>query len=514
MISGKNLVSGVWESFDGASQFYSSDAQNQEPLPIAFEEANKGQIDRALVGASESFRSFRTTSFKRRADFLLAIKKELETHKEEILKYYQKESALPQGRAEGEFKRTLDQLQSFVSLLNKGVFANISIHTQGPDLRKMLFGIGPVVVFGASNFPLAFSTVGGDTASAFAAGCPVIVKSHPYHAATSECVAQCISNAIQNCQLPPGIFSHLTGSSHEIGSQLVMHPLTKGVGFTGSFTGGKALYDLAQKRLEPIPVFSEMGSINPIFILNDRLKSKTSVLAEEMIQSVLLGSGQFCTNPGLIVIHDPTEKSHFFTYLCDAIKESKLGPMVHSNIEKHYLKRRGELKNMNLLESFCQAENSEAAIGSVSASRFMSSPNLAEEVFGPFTLVVNCKTQEEMIGVAQSLQGQLTATLLGSPSDLVYAKKLLEYLQLKAGRLLFEGVPTGVAVTQAMQHGGPFPATTDPRFTSVGVDSIYRWLQPLAFQDCPQELLPEALKNENPLGLLRTVDGELTTKVI
>ena len=514
MISGGNLVNGVWESSKSSPHFFTKNPQNQKPLPTAFEEANEDQIQRALEGASESFESYRTTSFETRANFLSAIQKELQAHKEEILIYYQKESALPQGRAEGEFQRTLDQLQRFVELLQKGIFANIRIHTQGPDIRKMLFGIGPIVVFGASNFPLAFSTAGGDTASALAAGCPVIVKGHPYHAATSESVARCISNAVQKCNLPSGIFSHLTGASHEVGSRLVSHPLTKGVGFTGSFKGGRALFDLAQKRTEPIPVFSEMGSINPIFILENQLQTDAAVLAKEIAQSVLLGSGQFCTNPGLIVIHDPSGKSHFYKSLCNEVKGAELAPMVHSNIEKQYQEKLKELSDTNALNSFYQAENCTAAISEVAASTFIKFSNLADEVFGPFTLVVSCKTAEELIKVANALPGQLTATILGTSSDLVSSKKLSTRLQLKTGRLLFKGVPTGVAVTQAMQHGGPYPASTDPRFTAVGTDAIYRWLQPVAFQDCPQDLLPEALRNENPLGLLRSINGELTTEAL
>lgn len=514
MISGKNLVNGNWESSKDSVQFYTLNPHNQKPLPTAFEEATEDQIQRALVGATESFELFRTTSFEARAEFLITIQHELQAQKDEILIQYQKESALPQGRAEGEFQRTLDQLQRFIELLKKGNFADIKIHNQGPDLRKMLLGIGPIVVFGASNFPLAFSTAGGDTVSALAAGCPVIVKGHPYHAGTSEWVAHCISNAVQKCKLPPGVFSHLSGASHEVGSRLVAHPLTKGVGFTGSFKGGKALYDLAQKRAVPIPVFCEMGSINPIFILENQLQTEAGVLVKDIAQSFLLGSGQFCTNPGLIVIHDPSEKNHFYTHLCNEIKEVELAPMVHPNIEKHYLQKLNELIEKNLLNAIFQAENCAAAIGKVEASDFIRYSNLAEEVFGPFTLVVCCKTSEELVEVAHALQGQLTATILGSTSDLTQAKNLLSILSLKTGRLLFKGVPTGVAVTQAMQHGGPFPATTDPRFTAVGTDAIYRWLQPIAFQDCPQELLPEALKNENPKGLVRSINGELTTEAL
>ena len=294
MINGKNLVAGNWESQSDSIKFQTINPKTQEALAIDFQQATSDQISRALEAASESFELVAALRLTDRIRFLECIQKEMQLIQSEIIATYQMESALAEGRANGEFQRTMDQIQRFIELLQKGNFVKASLHTGGPDLRKMLYPIGPVVVFGASNFPLAFSTAGGDTISAFAAACPVVVKAHPYHAGTSELVAQAITKAVEKCKLPKGIFSHLGGQSHDIGSKLVSNPLVKGVGFTGSFSGGKALYDLAQQRAEPIPVFAEMGSINPIFILEAKLKSDRS-LAEAIAQSVTLGTGQFCT---------------------------------------------------------------------------------------------------------------------------------------------------------------------------------------------------------------------------
>ena len=513
MINGKNLVAGNWESQSDSIKFQTINPKTQEALEVDFQQATSDQISRALEAASESFELVAAISLTDRILFLECIQKEMQLIQSEIIATYQMESALAEGRANGEFQRTMDQIQRFIELLQKGNFVKASLHTGGPDLRKMLYPIGPVVVFGASNFPLAFSTAGGDTISAFAAACPVVVKAHPYHAGTSELVAQAITKAVEKCKLPKGIFSHLGGQSHDIGSELVSNPLAKGVGFTGSFSGGKALYDLAQQREEPIPVFAEMGSINPIFILEAKLKSDRS-LAEAIAQSVTLGTGQFCTNPGLIVVCDPSGQFDLAKKISDRMEGLQLPPMVHENIQIQYDEQLSSFDSSNKLDTFFKSETCSAAIGSVNATRFLSDHSLMQEVFGPFTLVVECKNEEELIAVGASIEGQLTATILGEPSDAGVSKKLLSKLKSKAGRILFQGVPTGVAVTEAMQHGGPFPATTDNRFTSVGTDAVYRWLRPVAFQDCPNELLPAALQNENPLGILRTIDGKLTTDAI
>lgn len=513
MINGMNLVAGKWEHNKNAELFQTVNPKTNKPLPVEFQQAATDQINSAVAALSESFEFFAQTSFKDRILFLNTIQEELRLAQSSIIATYQEESALPEGRAKGEFQRTLDQIQRFIELLEEGSFIAASIHTQGPDLRKMLYPIGPVVVFGASNFPLAFSTAGGDTISAFAAGCPVLVKAHPYHAGTSEQVARAITKAIEKCKLPLEIFSHLGGHSHIVGSQLVSHSLIKGVGFTGSFSGGKALYDLAQKREEPIPVFAEMGSVNPIFILENKLKTDSNLPAG-LAQSITLGTGQFCTNPGLIVVCDSSGGTDFAKRISEAIEGVELPPMVHANIQKQYDKQLSKLKEGSQVDTLFLAKSCTAAIGSVHATKFLTDSSLGEEVFGPFTLVVRCSTNDEMLEVATSLEGQLTTTILGDVLDQEVSKRLLSKLQSKAGRILFQGVPTGVAVTQPMQHGGPYPASTDSRFSSVGTDAIYRWLRPVAFQDCPDELLPDPLKNENPLGLQRKVDGRLISSAL
>ena len=513
MITGQNLVGGEWQSNNSSKYFKTSNPKTGKNLSISFEQASEDQTNLAVDSATSVFELYSNTTLKERAQFLGIIQDELKILKPQILYCYQAESSFPEGRAFGEFDRTIDQIDRFIDLLNEGSFLQATIQTQSPDLRKTLVSIGPIVVFGASNFPLAFSTAGGDTISALAAGCPVILKAHPYHAGTSEWVARAINNALIKCDLPLEIFSHLGGQSFTVGSQLVMHPNIKGVGFTGSFKGGKALYDMSQKRIEPIPVFAEMGSINPVFILENKLKSDIN-LAEILGQSIGLGIGQFCTNPGLIVIHDPREETDFINSLQMKIKELSLGPMVHSQIESNYNQKLIQLKNKKELLQVTASENSCAALGVTSASIFLEHLDLAEEVFGPFSLVVQCKESSELLALASKLPGQLTATILGDINDRNILQKLLPILKEKAGRLLFEGVPTGVAVTQAMHHGGPYPATTDCRFTSVGSDSIYRWLRPLSFQDCPNELLPAALQNENPLQLSRKVDGVFTNSAV
>ena len=513
MITGQNLVGGLWESNASDRIFQTANPKTKELLSPMFQEATSEQVTLAVEKAAAAFEAYAATSFEQRVELLKAIQDEIKQKKTEIIGTYQVESALPEGRAKGELQRTLDQIERFIELLKDGSFSQATIHTHGPDLRKMLFPMGPIVVFGASNFPLAFSTAGGDTISALAAGCPVIVKAHPYHAGTSELVAQAIHSALKNRGLPLSIFSHLGGQSHTVGSDLVTHAKVKGVGFTGSFFGGKALYDLAQKRSEPIPVFAEMGSINPVFILEHKLKSDEN-LAADLASSVTLGTGQFCTNPGVIIICDPSQESSLVRRMHEEMRKMELPPMVHANIELKFKEQIAELTARGKEVEYYFSDNNHAVIGVVSAFHFIENPSLSEEVFGPFSLIVHCHSLEEMVDVVAGLKGQLTATLLSSPEDQKAVQLLLPKVQAKVGRVLFEGVPTGVAVTQAMQHGGPYPATTDSRFTSVGSDAIYRWLHPLAFQDCPDELLPLALKKENPLGIQRRVNGVLTTEAV
>ena len=501
----QNLVGGIWDDNSQANTYKTVNPITKASLPTNFQEASKQQIQISVNKASEAFDLYSSISFAERIKFLSSIKSGLLKKSDKILETFQNESALPKSRAEGEFQRTVNQIENFVTLLEEGSFIKPIIHTGGPDLRKMLNPIGPVAVFGASNFPLAFSTAGGDTISALAAGCPVIVKAHPYHSGTSTIVAEVINNALLNSDLPVEIFSHLGGTSNSVGSNLVSHPLIKAVGFTGSFQGGKALYDLAQNRSEPIPVFAEMGSINPIFI-TEKYLLEDNKLPANLAQSISLGTGQFCTNPGMIIYCDSENKSDIskqvYELLCDAL----LPPMVHINIENNYKLKLKNLKKNNHVKLMGISDNN-SSLATISAQQLIENTYLFEEIFGPFSLVVHCNSLNEMNKIASLIPGQLTATILAKKSDFSNISSIVKILKNKVGRLLFEGVPTGVAINQAMNHGGPYPASTDVRYTSVGTDSIYRWLRPISFQDCPDSFLPPALQNVNPLGINRVVNG-------
>ena len=470
-----------------------------------FLKATKREVDNALEAAATAFVEFSQTSLKKRQDFLAAINHQLTSRRDEILSAYQEESCLPKGRAEGEFGRTQGQIQSFINLLERGEFLQASIEqpTEGVALRKMLHPIGPIAVFGASNFPLAFSTAGGDTISAFTAGCPVIVKAHPFHPLTSALVAQAIQAAVEETQLPKGVFSHLQSDEHELGQIIVKHNLLKGVGFTGSYKGGRALYDLAQKRLNPIPVFAEMGSINPMILYPSALKKPN--LVQQLGDSITLGGGQFCTNPGLLIaVGDTNTLDAFETALSNYLMEKEAHPMVHLSILTRF---KDQLQLLD--KSLNKCEGKEAFLGVTTAKEFVESEVLKEEVFGPYSLLVRCENNAQVEEILESIDGQLTITLLGEEEDLPKMKSILPLAQQKAGRILFEGVPTGVAVTQTMTHGGPFPASTDGRFTAVGTDAIYRWLRPVSYQACPSELLPLPLQDSNPWGIPQRINGTL-----
>jgi NADP-dependent aldehyde dehydrogenase len=414
-------------------------------------------------------------------------------------------------------------LTSYAEACENGNWLDVKIDTSIPDrnppkvdLRKTLMPLGPVVVFGASNFPFAYSTAGGDTACAFAAGCPVIVKAHPAHSETSELVAKAISKAAANCYMPTGVFSHVHGASTEVGKELVTHPHTKAVGFTGSFAGGKALFDWANQRKEPIPVFAEMSSINPIFLLPEKMKASAPDVAKLVAASVTLGVGQFCTNPGLIFGIDNDDLKEFIKVLNNEIKLSVPGTMLHTGIFKNYVEKRALSLSQQDVETIAISEKEPfsnqgiATIASASVQAYLNNPVLHQEVFGPFSIIIKCKDVNEMIKAALNTEGQLTSTLMATDNDIRNNEELVEEIKNICGRLVINGVPTGVEVCASMQHGGPFPATTDSRFTAVGEDGIKRFARPICFQNWSNELLPDELKNENPLGIWRMVNNELT----
>jgi len=487
-----------------------------------YQDATTEEINAVMEKAWIAFQEYRKFSLKQRARFMHAVAKELEDLDNELLQIAHEETHLPEPRLKNEKARTIFQLENYADACEKGDWLEARIDTAVPDrnppkadLRKLLIPLGPVVVFGAANFPFAYSTAGGDTACAFAAGCPVIVKAHPAHARTSEMVANAVIRAAVNCNMPDGIFAHVHGAGNEVGETLVKHPLTKAVGFTGSLLGGKQLFDWANQRKEPIPVFAEMSSINPVFLMPEKLKQSATDVANLYASSITLGVGQFCTNPGLIIGVENNDLETFIQTVGEAIKKTSPGDMLHTGIFKNYVERRANALSQESVETVATSQTEPLlnqgapTIASATAQAFMNNPVLHQEVFGPYSIVIRCKDVDEMTDVAKHIEGQLTATMMATESDIREHGELVESLKQICGRFILNGVPTGVEVCLSMQHGGPFPATTDPRFTSVGADGIKRFARPLCYQNWPNELLPDELKNENPLGIWRTVNDQL-----
>ena len=476
-------------------------------------------LDQIFQSAQEAFLYYKNVSGKEKAAFLRKIADGLEAEKTSLIPLASGESNLPEARITGELGRTLGQIRLFANLVEEGSWVEAVIDHSDPerapvpkpDIRRFLTALGPVVVFGASNFPLAFSTAGGDTISALAAGCPVIYKAHPAHPETSRLVGQVIHKALIDAGLTIGIFTHVEGGI-EIGQALAKHPLAKAVAFTGSFAGGKALFDAASQRKEPIPVFAEMGSVNPIIALKEKLGNNLEALAKQFVASLTLGAGQFCTNPGLIMV--PAEHAAVFAKAVkNELEQIIAAPMLHSGIAEAYYNALAILEGRKELEWIQVAAAKDLikaypALAKIKASDWLEDEHFQQEVFGSFALMVVYEHFNELYAIAQRLHGQLTITLWGEEDELVKKVDLINQLEEKCGRLLFKGVPTGVEVGYAMQHGGPYPATTDSRFTSVGVYAIKRFARPIAFQDMPHELLPDSLRDENPLGIWRMVDGE------
>lgn len=485
------------------------------------------EIDVVMQNAWKAFHVYRKYSLKQRADFMRTIAKELDACGDELLQVAMSETNLPEARLRNERGRTIFQLNQYADACEKGEWLEARIDTAvlskvppKPDIRKMLVALGPVVVFGASNFPFAYSTAGGDTACAFAAGCPVIVKAHPAHTQTSEMVAKAILKAAAASNMPDGIFAHVHGASIEVGKALVLHPYTKAVGFTGSFTGGKQLFDWGNQRKEPIPVFAEMGSINPVFLLPEKLKQSAAEVAKQYAGSITLGVGQFCTNPGLIIGIESDGLKTFIDTLGEEIKMIAPGTMLHPGIFKSYVEKRANALSQEAVETVAVSETEPQlnqgapTIATATGEAFLNNPILHQEVFGPYSLVVRCKDMTEMLALVKNLEGQLTATLMATDNDISYHEELTEAVKNICGRFILNSVPTGVEVCLSMQHGGPFPATTDARFTSVGADGIKRFARPIAFQNWGNHQLPDELKNENPLGIWRTINSQLTKEKI
>lgn len=523
MISGKNII-GNKLSKQGDVTYKTFNPKTNKETDFTFYEATSVEINEAVELASEAYKVYKDISGIKKAGFLEAIALEIEALGDELIETYCKESGLPEGRARGERGRTIGQLRAFAALLKEGSWVEAVIEKGQPDrepmpkadIRKMLFPLGPVVVFGASNFPLAFSTAGGDTASALAAGCPVIVKSHPMHSGTGELVSMAIIKAAQQTGMPNGVFSNLNSSGFEVGQQLVKHPKVKAVGFTGSLHGGMALYKLANERDVPIPVFAEMGSINPVVIFPSALEASGQVWATKYASSITMGAGQFCTNPGLVLGIKGEQLDTFTKTLSQEILKLEPTSMLHPNIYGKYTEGKNDLSGQDgvtVIADYTKETSANVArptILKVSGAKFLANAKLHKEVFGPFSVIVSCKDAAQLEEVLNNLEGQLTGTILGNEKDFVTYGNVVDALQSRVGRILFNGVPTGVEVCSSMVHGGPFPASTDARFTSVGTSAIKRWVRPVSFQDWPNKFLPKALQDENPLGIVRLEEGSYT----
>ncbi|MCW2118282.1 aldehyde dehydrogenase (NADP(+)) [Flavobacterium sp. 7A] len=511
-----------------STEFHAVNPTTNTLLNGGFINTTNSELDVVVQQAVNDFDIYRKKDKNQIADFLDQIGKEILNLGDALLERCHLETALPLARLQGERGRTVGQLQLFASFVREGSWVEAKIDTAQPeriplvkpDIRQMLLPLGPVAVFGASNFPLAFSVAGGDTASALAAGCPVIFKGHPAHPGTSALVASAFEKAIAVCGMPKGTFALVQGNTNALGTALVSHPSIKAVGFTGSFTGGKALFDLANGRLEPIPVFAEMGSTNPVFILPEILKEKATSIAKGMAGSIVQGVGQFCTNPGLVFIQKSASADEFYCQLTQNITETPAGTMLTAGIGKTYKKNLEKIAAMNNVVELAKGKSATTENGGVamvfktSIRNFINTPYLVEENFGPSQVLVEAETKEQILEAARNLEGHLTATVHGTTGDFENYKELFDILELKVGRILINGFPTGVEVCHSMVHGGPYPATTAPQSTSVGTQAIKRFVRPVCFQNYPSFLLPNALKNENPDQIMRFVNGAFSKEAI
>jgi len=525
-LHGKHLV-GFSARAQGPATFHAVNPQTDSSLEPMFFEAIPEEIDRAMETAGRAFESYRKTTGEQRAMFLEAIADGIIELGDPLLDRFTEETALPRGRAEGERARTVGQLRMFADLAREGSWVDARIDTAlpdrtplaKPDLRRMLMAVGPVVVFSASNFPLAFSVAGGDTASALAAGCPVVVKAHEAHPGVSEMVGRAIQNAAKATDMPEGVFSMLQGRSHSIGQALVTHPATQAVGFTGSLRGGRALFDAAMSRPNPIPVYAEMGSANPVVILPEAAEKKTDDIAKGLVQSFTLGAGQFCTSPGLIMGVQSTAFDRLIEQTAKLIRDVAPASMLHRGLCEAFgqgVERMQSLGAQVVGRSSqpVHTEQTEACptVLKTDGQSFLQHALLKEEVFGPATLFVAVRDQAELEQVASTLDGQLTATVHSTQEEFHHYDRLIGLLENRVGRLILNSFPTGVEVCPSMQHGGPYPASSDVRSTSVGSAAIGRFARPICYQGFPPESLPSPLRDPNETKIWRLINNETTRK--
>jgi alpha-ketoglutaric semialdehyde dehydrogenase len=502
--------------------FVARNAATGAPLTPLFQEADLHDVADACRLAAAAFAEFSELAPANRAAFLEQVVAEIAALGDILIERAMVESGLSRARLEGERGRTLGQLEFFARFVREGAWLEIAIDhalpertpVPRPDLRRRSVAIGPVAVFGAANFPLAFSVAGGDTAAALAAGCPVVVKGHPLHPGTGELVARALRSAVQKCGLPAGVFAYLPGAGHELGGALVSDPRIKAVGFTGSRAGGLALARLAAARAEPIPVYAEMSSINPVILFPAAAGARGAELGRAYVASLTLGAGQFCTNPGLVLaLGDP---EGFIQAAAAALRECPAQQMLATSIHAAFERGVDSLADHAAVETLARGRTgagvnqAQSGLFVTEAAAFMGDRVLSSEVFGPASLIVRARTIDEIARLLEQLEGQLTATLLFDQADEAAVAALLPALQRKVGRILANGWPTGVEVCHAMVHGGPFPATSDVRATSVGSLAMQRFLRPVCYQNLPDRLLPIALRDDNPYRAPRRVDGVLT----
>jgi NADP-dependent aldehyde dehydrogenase len=524
-LSGKHLIGGQ-RTAAGRGDFPAFDPATGETLSPRFAEATREEVDRALKLADAAFDELQTASWGAIADLLDAIVAGLEGIRAPLVARAHAETALPNVRLEGELARTTNNIRLFAALVRDGSWLMARVDhaipdrqpLPKPDVRAMLVGVGPVAVFGASNFPLAISVAGTDTIGAFAARCPVVVKGHPGHPGTCEMTAAVIAAAIEQAGLPAGMFSLLQGAEHGVGQALVEHPLTAAVAFTGSLRGGRSLFDLAARRPRPIPVYAEMGSVNPVFLLPGALAERGPQIAAGYIQSVSLGVGQFCTNPGMVLGVRGESLAKFLDATAQAAAQAAPATMLHAGIHAAFEQGRARLAGVEGVELVAASQAAadparrEAAVAIFAADAELAQdrPEFRDEVFGPASIVFRCASVDQMYAIARGLDCHLTATIHGTEQELVEHAALVRILERKVGRIIFNGFPTGLEICPSMHHGGPYPATTHSHFTSIGQAAIYRFTRPVCYQGFPESALPAELKDANPRGLRRCVDGKFS----
>lgn len=522
-LMGRSIV-GFGDGDEISERFHGINPATGQRLQPGYSTAKAADVEHAAQLAAEAFRVYGRTSGQERGAFLRAIAANIESLTSELVERAHQETALPLGRLQGETARTCGQLRLFAQVAEEGSWVGARIDRADPDrkpaakpdIRSMLRPLGPVAVFGASNFPLAFSVAGGDTASALAAGNPVIVKAHPAHPGTSELVGQAIRASVRECGLPEGVFSLLFDSGTQVGVALVTHPLVKAVGFTGSRPAGRALMDLAAARPEPIPFFGEMSSTNPVFVLPGALRERGETIATGLHASFTLGAGQFCTKPGMVFVPQGADAQSLAKKLQELVLGSTSFQLLTPGIRSSYLSAVAGRRVNARVKSVTEAPAAETglSVGPVlfetDAASFLKSFQLEGEIFGPTTLLVQHSSRSELLEIAHKLEGHLTATIHGTEQDLHDFADLVAILESKVGRLVFNGFPTGVEVSHAMVHGGPYPATSDGRSTSVGSQAIFRFARPVCYQGFPDDALPEELKDSNPLRIWRMIEGEMT----